>query len=167
MATLECTDVDRSKVRELYCSDVVAQTVFDYLKSHGAGASETKLDDVEHGLAEGGAAPSRSELIDFFKALEELGLGTYIVGRRGRTSRFRWATDPVEAAVVAAGGAPHAGDSGMDDAGSDGADGALTGTITHEFVLRSDFTVKLMLPADLSTDEASRLAGFVKTLPFE
>ncbi|MEE9269767.1 MAG: hypothetical protein V3V49_05840 [Candidatus Krumholzibacteria bacterium] len=163
MAALACTDFDREKVQELYCSDVVAQAVFDYLKDHGAGTRETTLEGVENGLTEQGKKVSRSELIDFFKTLEALSLGTFIVGRRGRASRFRWSVNPAELAVVASGGIEDG-----DAAGSEGGNGGSEAeTITHQYVLRPGFILKLRLPVDLSNEEASRLAGFLRSLPFE
>ena len=39
-------------------------------------------------------------------------------------------------------------------------------SIKHIFRLREDYSVKMRLPADLTANEAFRLAEFIKTLPF-
>jgi len=38
--------------------------------------------------------------------------------------------------------------------------------ITHSFHLRPDLTLELDLPADLTAQEAARIARFVEALPF-
>jgi hypothetical protein len=39
--------------------------------------------------------------------------------------------------------------------------------LTHTFRLRPDLPVSFVLPIDLTTSEAARLADFIKTLPFD
>lgn len=111
------------------------------------GAAELRVDDV---AARSGL--HRDHVIAAFKALEAAGAGAFLHGRRGRASRFRPA-DPtlVRAArrlVPAA--AP-----------------AAPALVPHAFRLRSDVTVTLPLPSDLSAVEARRLAVFVQTLPLD
>ncbi len=48
----------------------------------------------------------------------------------------------------------------------DGIRQANGSSIKHIFRLREDFSVKMRLPADLTANEAFRLADFIKTLPF-
>ncbi len=40
------------------------------------------------------------------------------------------------------------------------------GTLRHAYRLRQDLMINLELPANLTTKEATRLAEFIKTLPF-
>jgi hypothetical protein len=41
-----------------------------------------------------------------------------------------------------------------------------SGTLTHHFWLRPGLEINLELPADLSSDEAQRLASVIQSLPF-
>lgn len=43
---------------------------------------------------------------------------------------------------------------------------ATGGTLTHHFWLRPGLEINLELPADLSSDEAQRLASVIQSLPF-
>lgn len=164
MAAVECSRLDRERLKALYCSSDTARAVFDYLRSREPGANETTLDGLTAGLSENGEAISRSDVLELFRELEGLGFGKFIVGRRGRDSRFRWAVDPVDLAAIAAeDGRPRE----TVRAGKGTVDASGEGTITHRYVLRPGFVVDLTLPGDLSGAEASRLADFIRTLPFD
>lgn len=95
----------------------------------------------------------RPNLIAALKRLEEAGVGRFIVGRRGRPSRFRWNEEPQAAA----------GHVGRRDERSP----APVCLVRHRFVLRPNLTVEFDLPEDLNRAEARRLAQFIETLPFE
>ena len=113
---------------------------------------------------------NRDDVIAWFKLLEQAGVGSYIVGRRGKPTRFEWTTPAVDVGRAARG---EGGD--VEDTAPEQAEGraeveattAEADALAHHFHLREDFEVRLELPRDFDGAEADRLAKFVRTLPFE
>ena len=116
-------------------------------------APATTVDETVQLAKKQGA--TRREAIDLLNRLEELGLGSFTVGRKGGKSRLVWnagaqlslrrtATDP-------SGGPAHA---------------SSASDLVHTYRLRPDSTVEVRLPVDLTSDEADRFSTFIRTLPF-
>lgn len=118
--------------------------------------------------------------IKVLRAFADAGLGTFIVGRRGKKSRLVCsdANDAsrvlkVAQAVARLDAPPSHSSAGQTASEAEeyrehesvAADVKLP-TIRHGFVLRPDFTVNIELPTDFAQDEASRLSKFVQALPF-
>ncbi|HYI12734.1 MAG TPA: hypothetical protein VEK57_27035 [Thermoanaerobaculia bacterium] len=91
------------------------------------------------------------------------GAGTFIVGRNQRPTRFHHTVDAVTLANAARG-------EGEGVAGADtpplAGGGDAAAVIDHRYVLRPDFHITVRLPTDLTKTEATRLAEFIRTLPF-
>lgn len=94
----------------------------------------------------------RKEAYEFFKSLEQSGLGRVVLGRGSNQTRLVWA------------------DRGGVTRGSDET------TARSGFRVQQSYTVPLnadgdkalfTLPVDLSKDEAERLCGFIRSLAFE
>jgi hypothetical protein len=156
-------NVDLGKLQELYSRNKVAAAVLDHFAGRKYAMRETSVDRVLTVMRNQGARISRGELIEVFRNLEAAGCGTFVLGRRGRPSRFRWQVDLVSVGRAAAGEGKQIEDI------SDDAVEEETGeqTLTHLFQLRPDQQVSLELPRDLTPREASRLADFIRTLPFD
>ena len=160
------TNLDR--VRKLY-KQVAARLVIDRIASL-PNALEMKVDSIEAGLG-----VPRPDVIDILRKLADYGCGEFIVGRRKKPSRMRWAVDPRGLRAAAAGEAEEIGlvavaaeEAAVDEpqeeeeTADDDDD-----SITHSFRLRPDLIVDFALPADLTRSEAERLAKFIQSLPFE
>src|SRR5258708_31493757 len=111
----------------------------------------------------------RADVIDVLRKFETLKFGKFIVGRKGKSSRFQWSVSLVAVGQLAR------DDSTVDEESlEDGPDGKVeeeeddgnSKSITHVYRLRGDFSVELALPAHLKSADAQRLADFIKTLPF-
>ena len=114
-------------------------------------------------LGADGQVLSRSEVIEVFRALEKLGAGTFIVGRKKHPSRFQRTVNLIELGKAARGD----NQTVVAVTRSDLPPPAIkSDVISHRYVLRPGFTVSFQLPQDLTTIEATRLAEFLKTLPF-
>jgi hypothetical protein len=109
------------------------------------------------------------------KALQGLGCGKYVPGRKGHVSRFQWAASMPAIGRYASGKADAIDDSDRIASGEgqhellDADTEPQLGSgrhIEHEFRLRPDRTIVVELPADLTSTEAERFAGFIKMLPF-
>jgi len=106
---------------------------------------------------------TRADVVEVFRDLHKLGVGTFVIGRKGHLSRFQWTVSSVELGKAAAGENVNV----QVSAKHEGTPRERSDVISHRFVLRPDFSVSFVLPSDLSTSEASRLSDFIKTLPFD
>jgi hypothetical protein len=128
-----------------------------------ASFSETPEETTTADLAEK-LRLNKPETKDLVDGIAELGLARFVVGRRRQPSRLQWKFTLKSIVDVAR------GDS---DAFVPIGQATLTNrstaqdTIEHAFQLRRDFKAIVLLPEDLSKDEAKRVAAFIQTLPFE
>lgn len=109
-----------------------------------------------------GTPLSHADVVSGFRALESVGVGKYVEGRRGWKSRFAF-TEPVTAIVKLLDGETMT-DSELETlelAASESSD-----SVHHTFVLRPDFLVAIELPTDVTEFEAKRLSKFIECLPF-
>lgn len=146
----------------LYATDTVFAALVDWFYQRRVGSLETKVR-----VAASKTRQSESDIRSTFTKLEELGIGVFILGRRGAESRMRWNYDVKSLALVARGDIDEPVDvSEVAQEGDD--DDDLNGSLVeHEFRLRAEFKVTVALPVDLTKGEAERLSAWVKSLPFE
>jgi hypothetical protein len=154
--------IELKELRRLYNSSADFKVALDYFASRERNWRETKINRFRKNLNDEGKGISRGEAIALFRRLEELGCGNFVVGRRGSESRFRWSVGFIDVGQAAAGETEEIDTTAPLDA-VDPADDLLE----HKFLLRKDLHVPIRLPADLTTAEASRLAAYVQTLPFQ
>ena len=119
----------------------------------------------------------RRDVVDLFKQMTELGLGTFIVGRRTGVSRFEWSLPMADVAKAAF------GEFDLNDiepleneeleeleAEEEEEEEEVAGfdSVTHYLALRPrSAPVVFHLPADLTEHEAQRLSRFMLSLPVE
>jgi hypothetical protein len=122
------------------------------------------VDDIVNVI--GVTTADRVAVVRTLKILSEFGLGSFIVGRRDHPSRFEWTlysmSKPVVSNVATTGSGKTA--TLLERAGM--AIGGALGLLQHNFAVRPGILGTLLLPFDLTKDEAQRIAEFVKTLPF-
>jgi len=89
--------MDETKLREMYKRDRVARAFFDHMVRREYNQTET-VDHILELLNENAEkAFWRTEVIELFKQLQQLGFGRYVVGRKGHPSRFIWYADSFNA----------------------------------------------------------------------
>lgn len=161
--------MDTEKLQTLYSTDRTAQVFFDLMAKRQRNQNETKVDRILNVLKSEGNPVSRGEIVNLFKALQSIGLGQFVTGRRGWPSRFVWSVQLTEAATAAIGEEAEEVerlDAVVDEEGE--ADDSHDGdSLTHEYNLRADLSVQFDLPIDLTEKEAQRLAAFISSLPME
>lgn len=113
------------------------------------------------------AKGTRTEVIDLFKRLAALDLGTFVHGRRGGYSRFKWSVRLTDVGKAYAGEIDEIEPVDKDDLEEEIYSTSSEEFIDHEYVLRPDVKVELTLPGDLTRREAKRLADFINSLPFD
>ena len=163
MASVTDVGVDIVGLTEVYAKGSIAKALLDYFSTRQKNSVETKTDRVLALLHQMGHRVGRAEVIAFFRALESCGCGEYIEGRHGRPSRFHRKVEMVSVGRAAAGSTPSVPTIEAPTDDDDYEEGAM---LPHDFRLRPELIVRFELPADLSAAEASRIAEFVKALPF-
>ena len=103
-------------------------------------------------------------MIWVFRKLESFGCGSFKVGRKGHQSRFEWDVKMVGVGQAAAGETEQVEEVSPEEAGEENRGNSL---FKHTFRLRPDQSVTVELPADLTSQEAARMARFIETLPFQ
>ena len=159
-------------LREFYQSSPAAREILNHL-SEGQSKRVTSVKRLERRLSRKGSQVDRPEIVRFFQRLHEIGLGEFASGEDGRRPRFLWGFPNAQLAQIANGEAwtlepmtdavPEEEEGGDEESAETNANGSA---IKHVFRLRENFSVKIRLPADLTANEAFRLADFIKTLPF-
>jgi hypothetical protein len=155
-------------LREIYERDDAARRLFDnFAKRHNdyrvtTVATAVRLTDT-----------SESEIKSLFKELTELGVGKYMVSRRGSKSRIEWIYSMKNLGEYAQGktfqlepinnSLPDDSETGLSDE-LDADDNELP---THNYLLRTGLRIEFRLPADITAKEAERLALFIRSLPFD
>ena len=130
---------------------------FDWAEKQRATPKETLVEDIKKALK-----LSNGEANELAKGIAEAKIGLRIVGRHGSKTRIAWLYSLKSVAHVARGSSAV-----LEPLESGFTPGESSGHLTHAFRLRPNYEVKLALPRDLTKVEASRLAAFIQTLPFE
>ncbi|CAB3800725.1 hypothetical protein LMG28688_05217 [Paraburkholderia caffeinitolerans] len=154
------------EIRALADESEINRQFFDRLANRSKNSRVTTVDHVVR-FTRG----SRREVVDLFRAMTELGLGEFVLGRKGAPSRFEWQARLTEVGQAAIGEADEVelveADELEDDADADELDMAEVEMLPHFYVLRPGLSpVHFSLPSDLTQQEAERLATFIRTLPF-
>jgi hypothetical protein len=159
--------IDIGTLRSLYQSSPVAKAALDHFAAREKRRWETTVERLQGIVRQELTDVSRGDIIEIFRMLESANCGRFVVGRRGHLSRFEWSSNLIAVGKAAAGEPMSA----EEMAGDDGdpvleEDDDERFTVSHHFRLRPDLEISLCLPPDLTTQEASRIADFVRTLPF-
>jgi len=157
--------VDIKRLKEIYLKNSAARAMLDEFARRERDRTETKVENLLY-LKVDNRPITRGEIIQAFQELERVECGTFVVGRKGHRSRFQWTVGLTSVGKAAAGE-----DVSLDVISAEEreqADELPEGELeTYAFPLRPNLKVELELPMDLSSTEASRLADFIKALPFD
>jgi len=155
----------KGKLRQLYKGDDADYTkFFDYIaqREHQGTIEVDTIMEVIVG-------PYRADAIMVARTMEEIGLGKFIIGRRGSPTRLEWFFRSDSVGQLACGDIDELLSLEGEDEGSDEMEEPVVGVwqIVHSFRLRPDESVRFQLPSNLTQQEAGRLSDFIKSLPFE
>lgn len=166
MTNLESASVDPKSLkalRKLYSESPTAKALLDHLAKRERNWSVSPVDRLLALISGDDGAVSRAEVIEVLKTFDELGLGTFVVGRRGKASRFEWKVSMVSVGQYAAQRRDDIEPVAEDATGDEGD----VQMLRHSYQLRLELSVSMDLPADLTPTEADRLAKFILTLPLQ
>jgi len=94
---------DLQGIRQLYAKSAVARAFLDHVAGRKNDQSETKIERILNILRKEGHDFSKNDIRGLFRNLEDLSCGSYIIGRRGYPSRFKWSVGITSLAQVATG----------------------------------------------------------------
>ena len=156
--------MDPQPFRDLYESDSTARAFFNNFARRRRSRWETPVVRTVANLRnDGNIDISSANIISFFKRMEGLGVGTFIVGRHSHKSRFAWTVKNTDLARAAIGETSEIPDPPEAESQEPEVEEY---SLEHSYNLREDFSVDFELPVDLTEGEAKRLATFIKSLPF-
>ena len=150
--------MDIEKLRALHDSNSTAKALFSWFASRQRGATVTKVRVASKQIER-----SNSEIVALFKSLEGLGAGKFLAGRKGMESRIEWLHDVKSLSEKAVGQLDQPRSLALDAPLSD----EELSLNKHQFMLRQTLIFDAFLPPDLNSQEADRLANWIKTLPFD
>lgn len=101
---------------------------------------------------------TRADAIEFFKKLEEFGVGDYVQGRRGHSTRFIFEIPLRELRLILASAEVFSPTKNI-------ANGIEVKV--HKFLLRPEFETEISLPTDFKHKDCERLKNWLDTLPFD
>jgi hypothetical protein len=153
-------------LRKLYTTSRAAKAAFDHFAQRKNSSAQTTVDRLQTALRQDGQDVARSDIIDLFKALGEAGCGHFVVGRKGHPSRFEWLVSLIDVGRSAAGEAVKVEAITESERADSINDDSAVELIEHRYRLRADVDLRIELPLNLTAAEASRVADFVRTLPF-
>jgi hypothetical protein len=157
--------VDLKKLRDLYKSNKAAQSMLDEFARRERNRTETKVDNLLYLMVENRPI-TRGEVIQAFRELQDIGCGSFVAGRHGHPSRFQWTLGLPSVGRAAAGEDLPLDTISEEERAEDERIPEGERKI-YSFPLRPNLDLKLELPLDLTASEATRLTGFIKSLPFD
>jgi hypothetical protein len=144
-------------LRELYTENEYAKAILDDFAGRTNRQSTTGVDQIMSRLRT--AELPKWAVVKLFRRLGELGYGRFVVGRRGKESRFVWSANPIEVGKSAQG-------EDLAITSLPEPEAAEVEMVMHQFNLRPEMPVKIELPADFTEREAERFSQFLRSLPF-
>lgn len=166
MTSLESSELSAKalkSLRKLYAEDPAARAILDHLAGRERNWRTTPVDRLLAIVSGDDGRLSRAAIIDVLKKFQELGLGTFVVGRRGHASRFEW-----DVAMVSVGQYAAQEREDIEPVAPDAeAAESEAEMMRHSYQLRRELAVTFDLPVDLTPVEADRLAKFILTLPLQ
>jgi hypothetical protein len=158
--------VDQQMLRKLYKQSASARAIFDHFASRQRDWGETTVDRIQANVEKAGTVLSRAEVVTVLRLLDECGCGRFVIGRRGKPSRFDWRVSLVAVGQLAAGNpVPQAE---LELPPEPEREDDTCEMVNHSYLLRAGLgPVTLRLPVDITVTEAARLAGFIRTLPLD
>lgn len=82
--------LDQSKIKSVANSSVTSKAIFNALSERERYRDQLDLRKFKNDLMNKGEKIVQDEYLETFKMLEDLGVGSLIIGRKGKPNRFKW-----------------------------------------------------------------------------
>lgn len=162
----QSNSIDIRALLSLYASGGAPKAALDHFAARQNNSARTTVDRLQALLRAEGHDVSRSDIIELFRGLEAAHCGQFRIGRKGHPSRFEWSVGLTSAGQAASGETTTV--EALSEAETEALDDVESSAemLDHRFHLRPDLEITIQLPSNLSLAEASRVADFVRTIPF-
>ena len=167
-----------STIRAIATDSKEAKTIFNSLAERKRTRKVTDLRQLQYKLLDEGAKLTREDVMRTFQALEAAGVGSIIIGRKGKPTRFKW---NYSVKRVAKAGLPpttkkqinHSSRRMTTSEFSERVKGILPTTINEDSVqavisttikIRPNFSSKIELPLDLKKEDIDELSKILYSL---
>ena len=147
-------------LQELYKSNQAARSLFDYYAARARSSKKTSVDRAEFVTGE-----DYYDIVAVFKTLEAIGVGKFLVGRKGHESRMVWDYDVISIGQTAQSLEDELEPVPKDAEEDDGRDDAVK-MKDHEFYLRPELKISLSLPNDFSESDANKMKAWLDFIVF-
>ena len=154
-----------SKLKELGDCDATAKKLFRWLKN-----DESSYNTLGVTTAEELTGIDYYDLVSTFKELAKIGVGDFIVGRKGHDSRIVWRYDTKSIGIAGLqeqslfwqfGAVPENAIIALDDSKN-----KKLNSIKHTFNLRPDFELEIYLPQDFDNNDLHRLKSWLELVVY-
>jgi len=139
----------------LYESNETARSLLDNFAERERSSKKTSVDRAEAVTGE-----DYYSIVSLFKELESIGVGKFVVGRKGHESRMIWSYD-----IISIGQAARSDDSELEsvpnDAEEDDGKADSIQMQEHQFYLRQDLKLELFLPVDFNSTDAHKMKAWL------
>jgi hypothetical protein len=81
---------DIAGLRAAYVEDTAVRVIIDHFAHRQYNQNVTELDALRDKLERSGTPIDKSDLVRALRRMDALGVGRFLVGRRGQATRFEW-----------------------------------------------------------------------------
>jgi hypothetical protein len=81
---------DTAGLRAAYAEDLAVRAIIDHFAGRQYNQNVTELEALRDKLGRSGTPVEKAHLIRALRRMDALGVGRFLVGRRGQTTRFEW-----------------------------------------------------------------------------
>ena len=148
------------ELQDLYESNQAARSLLDYYAERERSSKKTSVDRAEFVTGE-----DYYDLVAVFKKLESIGVGKFLVGRKGHESRMVWDYDVVSIGQAAQSKEDELEPVPKDAEENDGREDEVK-MKDHEFYLRPDLKLSLTLPDNFTVEDANKMKAWIDFIIF-
>ena len=157
--------IDKDALTAIATTNPCAHDLFQLWSQRLRNQKETRVGRSLEQLIDVGSNHTRTDVVAVFQTLENYGCGKFVIGRRGRKSRFVWDEPMIHVSHVALDIADEVTSTTAEEIAMEDIDDEPD-WLVHSFNLRDDLEIEIELPADLTSREAERLASLMEALAF-
>lgn len=150
-----------TRLRKLGEDYSYAEDIFEYLSYNEKSYLAHSVERVARGTG-----VDYYNSVKIFKVLDEMGMGSFVVGRKGHDTRFLWKFDSRSVGKVGIGKSYNILPINKNTYDYDGLKPSEQ-IKKHEFYLREDYLLSIDLPSDFNQRDFARLSKWLATIPFD
>jgi hypothetical protein len=175
-----------SKLRKIAHESDESEAIFECLKNRDRTRKVTDLRQLQYKLLDDGAKLTKEGVMRVFQQLQDEGIGSLIIGRKGNPTRFKWNYSIKKIGKIGLSRKKVKTQEYQNDSNSSVTDirqqinqvipshvrqatkdNKIKAYMITDIQLRNDVVAKLELPIDITKSEAKKIHDFILTLIYE